>query len=294
MSLRPTDLLRQLREGIVSDESIAAIRKNPLSPQALAAYAQGAIMLSRGAGGKGAGELPRAAVPEKIWNSWEMVKDPVFDPKTGELLKGDVRRDEAGNHYEFLGSHRYVAGGTSEPGGGDLHAIVKPVEAPGEVMGPQHNLPVKEPEWPSIAEQNAYWENKPPTWDEWTNIPPELKEPGPPPIKPLQKFDPGQLPPKTDWGNANDRKYSGPLAGQQWADIYATPDAEFTVGPKKTEAELQQQDWDATLNDFPLAGDKLPPPPKDLDTEFLKMMDRWFYKPPPGEELPPPPLPPRF
>jgi hypothetical protein len=34
------------------------------------------------------------------------------------------------------------------------------------------------------------------------------------------------------WGNINDRKYSGPLQGQEWADLYATPDVDFTVKPR--------------------------------------------------------------
>jgi hypothetical protein len=124
MSLRPGDLFRQFRQGIVSDESLAAIRENPLSPQALGAYAQGAIMLS---GGKGREQTPfgkPGAVPNELWASWKTVKpgshQTAVPGKAGAY--GETRVDNAGNHFQEIGTH--------ESGEGE-YVIVKPVGKPG-------------------------------------------------------------------------------------------------------------------------------------------------------------------
>jgi hypothetical protein len=77
-------------------------------------------MLSRGAGGKGAFELPRGAVPLDIWQSWKVVKPGVVG---GEgVIKVDNARESLPNPGTALS--RYTGGGQAH------HIIVQPVEAP--------------------------------------------------------------------------------------------------------------------------------------------------------------------
>jgi hypothetical protein len=80
----------------------------------------------------------------------------------------------------------------------------------------------------------------------------------PPPTKKLLdavREMPADTPPKY-WGNINDRRYSGPLQGQQWADMYATPDMEFTVKPPFEEG-VGPVDWNWYT---PKGSSQLPPP----------------------------------
>jgi hypothetical protein len=62
-------LFNEVRQGVLPNEAIQEIKRDPMSAASLGAYANAAIMLSRGAGGKGASELPRVPIPEHIWNT---------------------------------------------------------------------------------------------------------------------------------------------------------------------------------------------------------------------------------
>ena len=114
-SVHPADLWRQLRQGILSDDDIAEIKRNPKSPRSVAALAQGAIMLSRGAG---EGEhLNWRIVPGEEWNKMKVVQEPMV-ADNGEVIRPSIRKDDAGNQFEYQGSHRQ----------GDEHNIIaKPV-----------------------------------------------------------------------------------------------------------------------------------------------------------------------
>jgi hypothetical protein len=320
-----------VRSGILSDESIAAIKKDPMSMDALGSYLGVGIALSRGAGGKGPGELPRGAVPENIWHSWKI---PNPDAPT-------IRVDNAGNHFEMVGTHK--VGEPGEPGH-TWHAIVKPVENanPFGISDKEMNQLKKEYENEPITPNEGVWHDNPfqkfldKTYPKGTSGMFEDPPPLPPgelskgtskpgelypgagedlnqigknlddldlPKKPLPpvsekvaaewwsalqegditkqqwydamdairegKLPPLPMPPDKPpgyWGNVNDRKYSSPLAGQTWADIYATPDVEFTVGPKDIEMP--------PVTNFPKEWDSM-----SLEARRL-WLDRMQYKPP--------------
>ena len=60
------------------------------------------------------------AMPGKVWAHLETIREPT--PGVTE-----IRKDAAGNHYEFQGSHKAI----DDTGIPVHHVIVKPVEAPG-------------------------------------------------------------------------------------------------------------------------------------------------------------------
>jgi hypothetical protein len=68
-------LANEVRQGILSDEDIAEIKRNPYSPSSIAAYANTAIMLSRGAG-KGE-RLNWRMIPGEEWMKWKEVQSPM-------------------------------------------------------------------------------------------------------------------------------------------------------------------------------------------------------------------------
>ena len=150
-------LAREVQQGVLPDESIEEIRRNPTGPAALAAYANAAIMLSRGAGGKGPGELPKGAVPHEIWQNWDVVG-------------GGVRRDPAGNHYKFLGDHVVEEGGQRTG-----HAIVQPVEAPGGTLEHLRETQNKSDDTFPSLNKPPYDALKEPEWDPVTGLSPGKK-----------------------------------------------------------------------------------------------------------------------
>ena len=332
--MSPPNLLRGLRQGILPDESLDAIKQDPYSLDSLLSYASAAISLS---GGKGAeGEGMRGVMPKHMWDSLKPLD--VGPGKT--YIKGqggEIRVDPAGNHLQLEGSHYDEATGQT-------HMIVNPVDPPGAPKGysDQTFLPTENPEhmgtWKELGEGQKNWfydqwkQGKTPTMQDMmdslygkgagteggvteqpnpfykfmTGNEPPPEAPGVPsePLKPEEgsmwdewakkhgglkpDFGAPEEPPK-DWGNAFDRKYSSPLGGQTWADIYATPDMEFTVGPQKPpdrgplgplEPNVIQPYEPPGLTSYnPRNPPNLPPPPgvDPLDSmlsEWAKFMDK--------------------
>jgi hypothetical protein len=82
-------------------------------------------------------------------------------------------------------------------------------------------------------------------------------------------------PPKVWETNLYDRKYSGPPGTQEWADLYATPDMEFTAGAPRN---LKPFDPEAFKAAFPPTEpySQLPPVPSDPfeAAEYWKFFER--------------------
>ena len=117
-------LFNEVRQGVLPDEAIAEIRRNPMSIDSLGAYLNAAISLSMGEGGERMPlDVKPGAVPEHVWNSWKPLDlGPGKTYVAGQ--GGEIRVDPAGNHYQMEGSHY-------DKEAGQTHVIAKPVEAPG-------------------------------------------------------------------------------------------------------------------------------------------------------------------
>jgi hypothetical protein len=445
-------LFNEVRQGVLPDEAIDEIKRDPYSVKSLGAYLNAAISLSRGEGGE---EIPLpskpGAVPENIWNTFK-IAPPYDDPK--------IRVDNAGNHFEYQGSHTVV---DPETGQETRHIIAKQVEPPpkfndkwyddalaqqsaaiqpppneqnmpdwlreemirqgknpnrpfneiditnpsireaikndptltqeqkdsllktgdypavpgtdlsgksynpttweqlnpaqkqwfqdqwksgrspgmkdlppdlGKTLTPEEfakleALSIHDPSSPHFDQSFTDWwkkvypedfegdkfiggpskeplnllgegssglskslESEPGNmWDEWAKKhggqKPDFGPPAPPPELPPQPEPWGtNLPvPKGSWGNINDRKYSGPLVGQEWADMYATPDVDFTVGGKWEPEALDKMlsDWAKMMDDKGI--DVTKPPQEDDPEGWWKHLPeddpgRWNWKPP--------------
>jgi len=99
-------LFNEVRQGVLPDEAIEEIKRNPYSPRSIEYMTQAAISLS---GGKGGREVPMGPrpVPRRVWDMWNPTDHP------------GVKVDEMGNHYEATGTHYDKATGES-------HIVVKP------------------------------------------------------------------------------------------------------------------------------------------------------------------------
>jgi hypothetical protein len=321
-------LFNEARQGVLPDEAIEEIKRDPYSVNSLGAYLNAGISLSSGKGGERIPLGPKGAVPEHIWQSWKI---PNPDNPT-------LRVDNAGNHFQMTGIHK-----VGEPGdpGHAWHAIVEPVEPPGTAPEPTSQEKFAE-DWTKFSEENKkqYPELYPPEqqqqpppepgglWDEWAKkhggLKPDFEAPPPyaseHPVTPEDLADfyakHGEpMPPSKPegyWGNLNDPKYydrsmSGPLKGQQWADIYATPDMEFTVGPNNPnidppippqvskagwewwdglqKGDVTREQYDAAMDairkgELPPLPPELPPPP-DIDPgiiEDFNNISKWQEK----------------
>jgi hypothetical protein len=132
----PSRLMDEMLQGTLAGaglapEQLSEVREHPGSLKSMATYAQWlGIMMG---GGKGRYQ-PRfgkpGAVPGHIWDSWKVVQEPVMG-NGGEVIRPAIRMDEAGNHYEYQGSHMVGTEQFGAPYAEQYHAIVKPVGAPG-------------------------------------------------------------------------------------------------------------------------------------------------------------------
>ena len=67
-------LAKEVQSGILPDEAIEEIKRNPAGLGALGAYATAGIALSGGKGGKGKLSGEHGLVPAEMWNSWKTVR----------------------------------------------------------------------------------------------------------------------------------------------------------------------------------------------------------------------------
>jgi hypothetical protein len=278
MSLRPADLLRQLREGIVSDEDLVEIRKHPFGLTAAAAAANLGIMLSRGAG---RGErLNWRIIPGEEWHSWKTVQAPMVGESKSpqgeiqtDVVRPAVRQDPEGNYYEWQGTHvtpgEKIIHDTGVSWGPEKHNIIAiPVEGPtgsqgwkdrqAEWMKQQQGPEPGSPEWfqkKAIDFQAKHGfpppEKTGPWWEDWK--PPEGWPKG-------DTISPDEM--KSMLSDMTGQPFPGkkppPMTADQLQAELDSLKADFAAGPKqgenkwdfvarikKAQADLKQKAQDA-------------------------------------------------
>ena len=160
-------LFNEVRQGVLPDEAIENIKKDPTSLDSLGAYLNAAISLSRGADGEPI-PLPEkpGAMPLHVWNSMKPLD--VGPGKTYMAGQGgEIRVDDAGNHFQMVGTHQDA--NTKQE-----HVIVKQVEPPGS------GTPLQPDQVNDLLNQLHEPEKVGPVDPNWYNpkgLPPPLNEP---------------------------------------------------------------------------------------------------------------------
>ena len=143
-------LFNEIRQGVLPDEAIEEIKRNPYSPRSIEYMAQAAISLSGGKGGREVPPGPRP-VPRRVWDMWTPTDHP------------GVKVDEMGNHYEATGTHY-------DKTTGDSHIVVKPTAPVPPPEGTSTGISPKEttPQDTLISDLAKQAGNNPTTWEQLT------------------------------------------------------------------------------------------------------------------------------
>lgn len=230
----------QVRQTVLPDEALEEIKRNPYSINAMQAYVNAAISLSMGEGGE---RIPfdasPGAVPEHVWNKLN-IAPPYNDPK--------IKVDNAGNYYEYQGSHSVV---DPETGQETRHIIAKPVDSTLIPPDELHPLTPDQPNPFAKFLQEQYPEGTSGSFTDPDTLPPGELSKGP------SKPDKGE--------------------GGSWLDKHLSPEdkAKYDALDKLTGGEL---------NDFLTPSKPLKPEPgsamDDLQKqqEKQKIFDEWAKK----------------
>lgn len=289
----------QVRQTVLPDEALEEIKRNPYSINAMQAYVNAAISLSMGEGGE---RIPfdasPGAVPEHVWNKLN-IAPPYNDPK--------IKVDNAGNHYEYQGSHSVV---DPETGRETRHIIAKPVDP---TLTPPDELHPLTPEQPNpFAKflQKHYPEGTSGSFTDPDTLPPGELSKGPSkPLKPepgsamddLQKqqekqkiFD--------EWAKKHGGKHfdeppkpaepGTPEYLDETLDIMKNFFQKHGVDYGSPEEEFKNDPFGEGAEGDPLDENQPPGNPrthmywsdtyqKMMPTNWGKLPERWTYKPPP-------------
>jgi hypothetical protein len=213
-------------------------------------------------------ELPERLPPRPAWmEDW---KPEGGWPKGGEVLKPEEMRSIIGDIIKPYDPDVFVPGKPFQPETFVTEPPAPPPETPYYKTKMFNEMANSSTTWEELGPEQKQW-----FLDQW--------KPGKKPNMSDMNAAFKEPPPKVWETNIYDRKYSSPLGMQEWANLYATPNVDFTVGPRPP------FEYESPLKINPQEVPNLPPPPAtkftpdipNLPPQQPPQSDRmWWYQQP--------------